>query len=1503
MLVVIALPTVGYIVINQNNVQNYIVQKVSNKLSAFFGAPVTVRHAQIDLFSNIILEDFCVKSPHHDTIFYAPRMEIKLSEVSISSKYVEFKKINFIKPKIHCYVDSTNTISFQFIINKLEAKDTIPSAHPLRLTVGEVVMQDADFTLRSFYYVPKKFGVNFGDIHLTSLNTKVTNFRMNRGVTMNIRKMSATDHSGFKLEQLSSRFKIDKRNMVFSSLHVVTPESNIEANRVAFNFNTTKDFKVGVFGKKVNLDIDMAPSDISTNDVAWVMPFLKDNHLRATVSGTFKGRFSDLKGRNIEIIYGDNTKVKGNIDINGLPDVASSFLHVDIKSLYTTPSDIEKIRLPKSVNGRIVLPPSFKNVKYITYKGKFTGFLNDFVAYGKFSSNLGNIESDLSLRPDTANYFSFNGSLKAIKFDIGQFLNKTDLMGKISLNAMVNGNAGTLRNPRANLDGMITSFEVNHYNYQNIKINGNLSNNTYDGSLKVEDPNVIFDFLGKVDLSQQVPRFNFKADVKGANLYKLNFEKKDTGAFVSFYATADFEGNNIDNLNGEIKLWNSTLKRTGKEIQINDFLLFTKTIKDTNRIILRSDLADAEVWGTYQFLSLKNSFVSITRNFLPSLVAGQPFADPGKNNFKFEIEFKDTRQLTDFFVPGLYVSRDSKLSGHYNPSVNYLDLKLYVPLLQHGSKKWYNLDLSGQTTGKAFSVVAGSNNLKLSNQIELKNFTIDADIKGDSVNTHFRWNNWDTLTYKGNFTLAAAFKPSPNKLFPLVSIDFKPSQFVLKDTVWNVTSGIIRIDSSRIKINNFLLAHNNQNVSVDGVISREKDSALSVVFNRVDLSNISTVLNTRKLALNGIVNGSVNISNIYGSPIFKASMGIDSLMVNHEPLGNTKVNAQYQVQEKKIKAELFSERGSTRIIDAKGYYSTQDKTLNFDIDINKFKINIIEPYLSNIFSDIRGMATGNLQLTGTWNDPLFNGNVKFQKCSFVVNYLKTRYNFTNSVDVKNNTFQLKNAEVYDARASKALVNGWIEYRKLKDIYSDLKIKATNFACLNTTENDNNIYYGVGYATGDVRIQTSPKGVVMDVDATSADGNPGPDKDNKTKLYIPLSNKSSVTSDVSFIRFVKKQQIVQKFDQYEIDNLKDSRKINISSKFKMNCVLHVDPSAEIQIILDKKAGDQVTGKGSGTLKMEFENGNFTMDGKYTIEEGTYLFTIPNAFINKSFTIENGGTIVWDGSPFDAIIDVVAKYEKVKAPLAPALVPATPEHTEFTKPIQTVLLIKLRDKLLSPSISYDIDLPNATSEAKTILQNAISTEEGKSQQFLALLFANNFIADPSAGGRAEASNSLGLSAASSTGVEFLSNQFSRMFSQYSKDVDIGFNYRPGNYVTTSQAEMAFSAQVFKGRLLINGNFDVLGSTATKNTSSLVGEGNIEYKLNENGKLRLKAFNRSNQQSTIFEMSPYTQGLGVFYKEDFNSFKGLMAGYFDKLFGKKEENVKPVNDSTDEGDSQDE
>ncbi len=468
---------------------------------------------------------------------------------------------------------------------------------------------------------------------------------------------------------------------------------------------------------------------------------------------------------------------------------------------------------------------------------------------------------------------------------------------------------------------------------------------------------------------------------------------------------------------------------------------------------------------------------------------------------------------------------------------------------------------------------------------------------------------------------------------------------------------------------------------------------------------------------------------------------------------------------------------------------------------------------------------------------------------------------------------LKDIELFDSNGNKAMVNGQIEYRNLKTLRIDsITIDAQKFECLNTAEKDNTMFFGHAFATGSVLINGTPQNMKMDIDATT---------DPNTSISIPMGTKNEL-AESKFIRFVNQKQAKVPLNQYEIDKTSDNKKSDVpTSALKLNFDLQITPDAEVQIVFDPKIGDIIKGNGScPDLNMTYERGDFNMYGTYTIAKGQYLFTLQNIFQRK-FEIEPGGTINWNGNPLDAIVNIQANYG-LNASLNPLGIGV---GEEYKKRVRVECRLFLNDKLMNPKIRYDIYLPNIDQETRNLVNNAINTDEELSNQFLALLFVNNFIPTNST-----ANGPNGFSAAGVNGLEFLSNQLSRMLSQISKDFDIGFNYRPSDPITTDQVEVAMSTQLLNDKVIINGNVDVGGKQVASNTSNFTGEGNVEVKITNNGKLRLKAFNRSNE-SYISEISPYTQGVGVSYKEDFNSFTDLFKHYYRLLFTRKEAITKPV------------
>jgi hypothetical protein len=271
-----------------------------------------------------------------------------------------------------------------------------------------------------------------------------------------------------------------------------------------------------------------------------------------------------------------------------------------------------------------------------------------------------------------------------------------------------------------------------------------------------------------------------------------------------------------------------------------------------------------------------------------------------------------------------------------------------------------------------------------------------------------------------------------------------------------------------------------------------------------------------------------------------------------------------------------------------------------------------------------------------------------------------------------------------------------------------------------------------------------------------------------------------------------------------------------------------------------------------------SGHFGMFGEYVIEEGEYLFTLQN-IINKRFKIEKGGTIQWSGDSYDAVVSLNAIYS-TRAALYDLL-----QDTTYKKRIPIECRLMMSNRLMNPTIRFDLDIPNLDEGTATQVKRFINTEQEMSRQVFSLLVMNRFSTPPQLSNNLQSSgNAVGANAS-----ELLSNQLTNWASQLSKAVDIGINYRAADAISEKELAVSLSKQLFNDRVTIDGNVGVTGDREQNNTSTLVGDFNVDVKVSKDGRFRVKGFNKSNNNQLINNNS-YTQGVGFFYREEFNTLK---------------------------------
>lgn len=1475
LLSVVVLPTLGYILLHNHKIQNYIAISLTHKLSIFFGTNVKIESVSYDLFNRLVIHNLYIEDQRHDTLLFSEKTLIDIQSVNLGDKLLRFDKIELQKAYFHLFIDSSRTVNLQFVIDKLtNDKDTLKKGWDIRF--NNIGLFESRFTLEDIDKPKKDTGINFSHLRLTDLNIKVKDLKkVNTTLVMKINRLGFKEHSGFRLDNLSSKLSIKKSMMHFDNLEIKTSRTSIDAPKIYFDFSQFKDF--ASFAQKVKINFQLERANCSFIDIAFFAPTLWGMGEDFSLSGSAKGMLSDLRCRQIQFNTGSKTSFSGNISLTGLPSFKETYMYIEAKDLKILPSDLGSMFIPNIPGNVIQLPDLVLNAGLIGFKGSFTGFVNDFVTYGTFKTNFGIIKSDLSLKPRSKREIDFNGRVSALHFNAGKLLSKEADLGFADINLTADGTIKDNSHISAVFNGNFDNLDYKGYTYNGIEAKGALLENAFDGSVSLTDPNIKLYAFGHFNFSKKTPEFNFTAGLADANLFKLHWTPHDSIYNVSCQVSANFKGNRFDKINGDVHVLDAKMEKKDSYFSVSDLVVHSDNEGEIKKLDIASNILDAKISGTYNFETLKNSLIKFFKCYMPkSFNDIKESHQLNDNQFTFDIKFKNTKNLFDFFAPGFELAPLSQLKGEYNPFDSLIRLDFNTKYFAKNQVRFDNLSFKGIGNKDSLHVLVSSAYFTMKNQVHVSKLLSNVSFRKDSSRFNLVWS--DSVQNKSFITSLAHLENSKSSSKPLLVIDLNPSKVYALDSLWLIDKAKFTIDSSSVTLPGLSLTQNNHKIVLSGTVSENNKDTMLISFENFDMLNLNYLLKTQKLVFEGMLNGKVSLSDFYNTKKINSTLTSKRLVINGEELGNTNFSLRWDNDLQKVIATADAFKNEVNTTHIKGTFTPSNEELNFSIDVNKIGAILFQPFIESVFIIQKGNFTGHLTLTGTAPKPILNGELDLNETRLLVNFLKTSYKFDTRLTIEDNKFMLNNIRVSDRDKNICVVNGSIANNYFKSFNLDINLALDKNMVLNTLSSDNQPFYGKGYASGLVKISGQPGNIVVDILQAKTEKN--------TVIYIPLNRQSDLAEN-DFVTFMK-SDAVKAHDTVVVPKSFELK----SNGLTVNIALEVTPDAEVQLVFDSKTGDIMRSQGSGNLKMEVnKSGNFIIRGDYTIESGDYLFTLQNV-INKKFTLQPGGVIAFTGNPLDANLDVKAIY-KTKASLY-NLLGAQAEEYKNRLPIECQLF--LSGKLQNPSIKYDIVLPNASEKTKTDVRNKISNEEELSKQFLSLLVLNNFYLSENqtqTGATSTQGTTLGRDIVSTTSMELLSSQLSNWMSQVSKDIDIGFNYHPGyqNY-TSQEVEVALSTQLLNDRVTINGNLDVIGNqvTATKKTTgttNLVGDVNVEVKLTE--KLRLKAFNRSNDQF-YSDQELYTQGVGVVYREEFGTLAELRRRYYQRLFAKKADNKKP-------------
>ncbi|MGW9685978.1 translocation/assembly module TamB domain-containing protein [Flagellimonas sp. 2504JD1-5] len=1441
----------GSLILSLPIVQTKMAKYATESLNEEFGTNINIDRLGLSLFNlNTGIKGIYVEDYKKDTLVYIRKLSTSILNIrNMVNGKMEFGDIDveglFFNLKTYEGERDTNLDVF---VDKLDdGKPRAPGTPPFFMSSDEILISEGRFRL-SDENLETVETLNF-----TNMEVLATDFQiLGPDVSLNIQDLSLMSKRGLALEKLSTNFKYTKQQMRFDALRIKTKESELKGD-MTFNYNRED---LAEFVDRVQIEADFDESTIALNEInSFYNEFGKDKQV--SLSGSFNGVLNQLKVTNL-FIQSENTGIRGDFEFdNMLSKEAPFIMRANMKNLTSSYYQLRSI-LPNILGKNI--PSSFQKLGQFTIRGDAEVTETSLDVQINLNTDIGSSYTDLQMTNiHTIDDASYIGFISLIDFNLGSFV-EDDQLGLATLDVNVEGKGFISEYLNTEVIGEVYKLEYNDYMYNNLRVSGILKDQLFDGSLVSRDENFKFDFKGLADFGADENKFNFIASVDHANLKELNFINDSVSIFKG-NLNMDIEGSTLDNIIGQVRFSNTTYQNKNQTYYFEDFAVSSSFDQDTTRTIeINSpDIITGYAKGKFKINELgrlvQNSVGSIYTNYKPYEISeGQ----------KLSFNFKIYNKIVDVFFPEVIFGPNTFIRGDIVSDEGDFKLTFKSPGIKAYGNAFDNIELKIDNKNPLFNTFVSVEDMS----------TIYYDVKDfNLINTTLK----DTLFFRTEFKGGRGYDDRYNLNFyhtfnrenksviglKKSDINFKGNTWVLNKDANNKNKVIINRTLDSIRIEDVVMDNENrEQIRLRGELADSTYKDLDLQFKIVSLNKITPVVDSLKL--DGSVDGFLNILQKDGKYLPTSSLNISDFSVNNRRLGDLEIGIFGNNDLSQFGVSTWLNQNGLEKMSVNGKVTNINNKRELDLAVNftDFDLEPFSPLGEDVISNIRGKLGGFAKITGPVTNPSINGTLSLNEAGIGIPYLNVDYNFApySRVRLFDQTFYFEEVDLSDVvEGTTATLDGTINHTGFDDWSLDLDVdtKDNRFMILNTEFEEEALYYGKGFINGTGSIYGPTDALNISVDATTARG---------TSLKIPLSDVTSV-GDYSFINFVEKGTS-QSFNE--------ERTLQDYQGLEMAFDLAVTPEAEVEIVVDQNTGSSLKGTGEGILLIEINtNGKFNMYGEFVAVTGEYNFRY-GGVIDKKFQVRPGGTILWERDPLAAQLNLEAVYA-LNANPAPLL-----DNPGYQSRIPTEVVVHLEGELESPTINFDIDFPGANSVIQSEIEYRLQDPTIKERNAFFLLAQGTFVNEQT-----------GINQQAVTGnlIQTASGLLNQILAGDNDKFNLGVSYEQGyndpnaDILTEDRIGVTVSTQI-SDRVLVNGRVGVPVGGVSETV--VAGDVEVQVLLNEEGTLSAKIFNRENQvQQFLAERQGYTQGVGLSYQVDFNSFKELMQRVFKK---RKKEPISP-------------
>ncbi|NOZ35357.1 MAG: translocation/assembly module TamB [Chlorobi bacterium] len=1421
----------------QTKITNYITKELSEKLKT----DIHIDNVNISLFKGFKIQGILIKDLNRDTMLYIKDLYILPSGIPTNFNKLSFRSVELDELYFNLYEVKKDTLNLDYIIDAMIPKNDTSKTEDFHLRTANLTIHNSVFKYKEIDSITND-GMDFEDMQFSDIEVNINDVDIfNSTIQTVIKNISLKEKSGLIVKNISTKKNfISPTKILIKDLDIQTDKSHLQFDSLNLSYPDRYYFSP----YKTDLYVEASFKKSSAVNYQDIALFLQDSIMQngnIFIAGNIKGKLNNLYLSGFSLNAENVFSLKTTSHIKNFPDWKNLAFDINISELKANFEQLSHFSLPGKNKPLIKVPVELQKIKSVSYIGKTKGNSSDFTSKGILSGDFGKITIDASAQKDTDSFTTITGNLTGKNIDIGRALDNS-IFGKLSFEQ--NFNLIYLKNKKININtsGIISQFNFKNHTYHNINLFASVNDKILDSlNISINQPELVADLSGFGDFSENIPKLNIFTDILHADLQAMKF--KTMPSSLQTEIVGNFKGLNIDDFEGTVKL-KKPLIYTEENINtvITNLLLKSKyTVKDSvksKQISLTSDIVDVYLKSTgnisNSFKSLKLVFDNI---FDEPITEKKPETISANDFLDFSINIKKPNVLTQLFLPDFEITAQSKVFGYFQPYTEKFNLSFNAKELKYKSSSIKDFYFITYTHNNKLYAGLGGSSVKPNKNFYLENLNLGGEIKKDNVNFNLIWNNFkDSANYAADISGTVVIHKKENNKYRY-KCTFSNSELTLNDILWKFDNAAVNIDSSHINISDFRIIHNNEEVYIDGNISKYQGDILYAKFKNLNISNFKPLISD-DIKLTGKLSGFSTFAGLYSSPLVFTKDSIIDLNINNMNLGNFYLKSFWDDAKNSVHVNAYNRKGKRKFMNDTIYgdYNPDNKTLNFTVDVRSMLLKTFRDYYVD-FVDFNPSAflAGKINIKGKINNPDITGNFKIKQTTAYIRYLNT----FNNIDELQFRFNRKNIIINKTKMTAkngkgtAFISGIIHHNNFKKFALDIDAQVNNYDILDIIRTDSSYYYGQAYASGNINFSGPLDDIFLDANLTT---------EKNTIVYIPISSDKTYNEENSFLTFKTDTAIIHK----------SKPSVNITQNtggFSMNLKLDVTPDADIEILPDESSGDiQTVGNGGISLILD-KKGDFNVYGTYNISKGHYQFNLQN-IIRTDFVITENSTIDWFGAPEDATVNINAAYMLNNVSLSDLT--QDPNEVRRTN-VQCV--INITGKLLNPKFKLNIILPENLNEYSSKLNNLAENE--LNQQFLSLLLIGVFQPLPGIKQENIAGNQV-------TG-EILSKQLNGLLKSI-KYVDLNFDYKSGNENISNEYKLGLSKKFLNDRIEIKGNLGIGGQeTQQSDAANYIGEFELQAKLNKKGTIRAKVYNKANDK--IENDGDYTQGLGFIWRRDFD------------------------------------